>query len=154
MAQSRKKRKCSTTHSCKAPGVKFPINGLPTEMLLRILLLSCDVNSVKIFDKAVLEHPLLAVCRRWRDLILKAPQFWRNITFKIAVHAQGYTDAQAKISFQRSMFALRQVEKQIELVKNAPANIDLKLCLHHSFQKQSDAIYEAFTRLFRITFLK
>jgi hypothetical protein len=84
MARSRKKCKYSATHSSNAPpAAESPIHGVPVETLLRILLLYCDENPIEIIDKPVLQHTLLAVCRRWRDLLLKTPQFWRNITFRI-----------------------------------------------------------------------
>jgi hypothetical protein len=132
VARSRKKAKREARRGQTPPG-PCRINGLPAEILLQILLFSCDEKSTEIFDKALLSHPLLTVCHRWRDLALNAPQFWKNITFRIEY---GYTCSEKDV--RRSVFAVRQVEKQIELVKNSPANIDFHLDLN-----------EPLTRLFQ-----
>jgi hypothetical protein len=145
MARSRKKRKCLVPRGCEAPPGACPINGLPDETLLQTLLLSRDEDSIEIFDKSVLAHPFLAVCRRWRGLILNAPRFWKNITLRIASRPWDPGDN----SRGRSIFALRQVKKQIELVKNVPANIEFAVILTHASKELSGLVYERLTKLFQ-----
>jgi hypothetical protein len=61
----------------------------------------------------------------------------------------GYPDDKAKESFQRSISVLRQVEKQIKLVKNAPANIEFEVKLQNATRERSAGIYDFLTRLFQ-----
>jgi hypothetical protein len=135
--------------SCEATTSACLINELPVDVLVRILVLSHEVTSVAISDEALLRHPLLHVCHLWRNIALNEPRFWKDITFWVDT-SESYSMSASKAEkiIQRSIFALRQVKKQIELVKNGPANIEFGLGLSLASEEQSDKIYESFTRLF------
>jgi hypothetical protein len=151
MPQLRKKVKLSARPGLKTPlGRACLINCLPPETLIQILVLSCD-DPTDIFKKPLLCHPLLTVCHHWRDLALNAPQFWKNITFIIQLGplaARPDYEEETDLEFQGSMFILRQVERQIELVKNSPVNIDFEPYLPYG-PESWDSILAPLTTLFR-----
>ena len=58
-----------------------PIRRLPSEILTMIISLAIlDTFSCRGDSTCIIQHPVLQVCHRWRDLGIAAPPLWSTIT--------------------------------------------------------------------------
>ncbi|KAI5900306.1 uncharacterized protein SCHCODRAFT_02033538 [Schizophyllum commune H4-8] len=75
-----REKKTLITHLTRKRALIAPIRRLPTEIMLIILKMSvADTYDRKAGAFRILNHPVLQVCRFWRNLVLDTPQLWTHI---------------------------------------------------------------------------